>query len=192
MKLNDMLEPNELAKEVPRFNGYIYATNFGRIYSVDREVKKFSVLVGKQVIQKYSGRFLKQYARDGYPSVRFGIDGNKYCELVSRLVLEAFVGCGDGLFACHNDSNPLNNNIENLRWDNQKGNMKDRIERGLYKKGSDHHGAKIPQSVVDDLILGKICAKEASIKYSFSYTHLWRIASGKSWKHRHKELECLH
>jgi len=189
--LKDNLLPAEFAISLPRFNGLIFVTNFGRVYSARRRVEKFSAVAGKNVIQYYQGRFLKQYDKSGYPTVRFGIEGKKYTELVSRLVLEAFVGSGNGLFACHNDSNPLNNNIYNLRWDTQKGNMKDRIDRGLYKKGSEHHGAKIPQSLVDDLILGKVKATDAAKKYGFAYNHLWRIATGKSWKHRHEELKCL-
>jgi hypothetical protein len=185
------LEEGEVAKPVERFNGLIFATNFGRIYSMPRKVKKFCFLQNKVVEQNYGGKFLKQYLRNGYPSVRFGIDGQKYGELVSRLVLEAFAGPKTGMFACHNDSNTLNNHVSNLRWDSQKGNMRDRTERGFYKKGSEHHEAKIPQSLVDDLILGKVQAKDAAKQHGFAYSHLWRIATGKSWKHRHEELKCL-
>jgi hypothetical protein len=87
-------------------------------------------------------------------------------------------------FACHNDSDPSNNSIENLRWDFQKGNMKDRIDRGLYKHGEHHHAAKIPVELVDALQTKKIEAKDAARKYGFRYPHLWRIANGQSWSRR--------
>lgn len=49
------------------------------------------------------------------------------CYLVHRLILEAFRGtCPDGLEACHNDGDPLNNRLENLRWDTHKSNVADR------------------------------------------------------------------
>lgn len=50
---------------------------------------------------------------------------------VHRLVLEAFVGpCPDGMEACHNDGNPLNNCLSNLRWDTHKNNQADRWRHG--------------------------------------------------------------
>lgn len=43
-----------------------------------------------------------------------------------HLILEAFVGPRPpGLEACHNDGNPLNNRLGNLRWDTHESNMED-------------------------------------------------------------------
>ena len=40
---------------------------------------------------------------------------------VHRLVLITFVGpCPEGMECCHKDDNPLNNRLENLRWDTQE------------------------------------------------------------------------
>lgn len=178
----------EIFKDVPKYAGWIAASNFGRIYSHQRIVTKYCVLHGKEVTQRYDGRILSQYDRNGYMTVRFGINKKKYTELVSRLVLMAFDRSPDGHeFACHNDSNPANNKIENLRWDNQTGNMRDRIDRGLYLTGEDHHAAKVPVDLVDALQSGKITAAAAAKKTGFRYSHLWRIANGQYWKHRFKQ-----
>lgn len=177
--------PNEEFRDVPKFEGFIAASNMGRIYSYPRSVTKYSALTGTTVIQKYEGRLLSQYDRGGYMTVRFGIDKKKFTELISRLVLMAFDREPQANeFACHNDSNPTNNCIENLRWDTQTGNMRDRTDRGLYRRGEDHHAAIIPVDLVDRLQAGLISPNDAAKQYGYRYTHLWRIAKGQSWKHR--------
>lgn len=48
-----------------------------------------------------------------------------------RLMALAFIGdIPAGFEVCHNDSNPLNNTIENLRIDTPTGNASDKIARG--------------------------------------------------------------
>jgi hypothetical protein len=177
--------PNEELRDVPKFKGFIAASNFGRIYSHPREVVKHSAFAGGVVVQNYQGRLLSQYDRSSYMTVRFGIEKKKYTELVSRLVLMAFDrDPKERELACHNDSNPTNNCIENLRWDTQTGNMKDRMDRRLYKRGEDHHAASVPVELVDRLQAGLISPSNAAKEYGFRYAHLWRIAKGHCWKHR--------
>ena len=181
-----MLE-GEVFKDVPRYAGLISASNKGRIYSHERTVEKTGGVKNSKMTQVYKGRLLSQYDKSGgYMAVRFGADKKKYSELVSRLVLMAFVGePKDGEFACHNDSNTTNNCIENLRWGDQKENMKDRLARNLYQHGKDHHNAKVPVFLVELLQSKAISPKDASKKYGLPYKNLWRIATGKTWsKHQ--------
>ena len=182
----ELLE-GEAFKDVPGHEGFIAASNLGRIYSYPRSVEKYCGLQGCRVVQHYKGRILSQHRASGYSKVRFGINGKKYSELVSRLVLMAFdrMPVGDE-FACHNDSDTENNKITNLRWDDQKGNMKDRLERGLYKRGQDHHAAKIPVELVDRLQSGQISVLDAAKQTGYRYSHLWRIARGDCWKDRYE------
>ena len=175
----------EVLKAVPQYQGFISATNKGRIYSHPRAVKKFSAVSNKYVVQHYKGRFLSQYQRNGYATVRFGVDNKKFIQLVSRLVLMAFDREPAAKeFACHNDSNTSNNCIENLRWDDQRGNMRDRTARKLYAQGERHHAAKVPVELVDRLQRKDISPAEAARLTGFRYAHLWRIAKGHCWKHR--------
>jgi len=192
MTFEKKLLEGEVFKDVPKYDGWIAASNLGRIYSYPRTVTKYCGLHDKDVTQQYEGRILSQYDRNGYMSVRFGINGKKYVELVSRLVLMAFDRMpADHEFACHNDSNPTNNKIENLRWDNQTGNMKDRTDRGLYRRGQDHHAAKVPVALVDALQSGKITPADAAKQTGFRYGHLWRIAKGQCWKQRFAQNNSL-
>jgi len=52
---------------------------------------------------------------------------------VHRLVLEAFIGpAPKGTICCHNDGDPTNNRLENLRWDTHSSNTRDAIRHGTY------------------------------------------------------------
>jgi HNH endonuclease/Homeodomain-like domain len=65
---------------------------------------------------------------------------------VHRLVLETFVGpCPDGLLTCHNDGDPTNNRVNNLRWDTPKANAADRVSHGNTWAGG-RNGSKLSKS----------------------------------------------
>src|SRR3990167_2626181 len=50
---------------------------------------------------------------------------------VHRLVLFAFRGSPpQGYESCHNDGNPSNNRLPNLRWDTAASNQADRVKHG--------------------------------------------------------------
>lgn len=64
----------------------------------------------------------------------YGID-RKRIYMVSQLVLSAFVGlCPDGLEACHEDGNHLDDRLDNLRWDTHSANLLDRQRHGTDPK----------------------------------------------------------
>lgn len=70
---------------------------------------------------------------DGYPVVTLSPKGtNRHAVLkIHRLVLLAFVGpAPEGMVTCHNDGNPTNNRLDNLRWDTPSANMVDRVKHG--------------------------------------------------------------
>lgn len=68
-------------------------------------------------------------------------DGRSYRGLyVHRLVLMAFVGpCPEGMEACHNDGDPINNRLDNLRWDTHSSNMYDRVKHGTHQNSNRTH-----------------------------------------------------
>lgn len=80
-------------------------------------------------------------------------DGTSYSESVHRLVLEAFVGpCPEGFQACHfPDSDPSNNNLENLRWGTAADNTGDSIADGThyyFGSGEKHPSCKFSDDTV--------------------------------------------
>lgn len=81
-------------------------------------------------------RILKtQINESGYARCKILQNNKKTCKLLHRLVLLAWKGPPpkDKLLGCHNDGNPKNNAIENLRWDDCAGNFADKV-----KHGTDH------------------------------------------------------
>lgn len=55
-------------------------------------------------------------------------------------MLTAFVGPRpDGMVTCHNDGNPANNNLSNLRWDTQSNNQLDAVKHGTHPLAAATH-----------------------------------------------------
>lgn len=81
---------------------------------------------------KVSGRQLKVFIDDkGYPRTGLSRAGKSKLVLVHRLILLAFVGpCPPGMEGCHEDGDPLNCTLANLRWDTPKANKADSIRHG--------------------------------------------------------------
>jgi|ETNvirnome_2_300_1030623.scaffolds.fasta_scaffold02835_3 hypothetical protein len=66
-----------------------------------------------------------------------------------RAVLESFVGpCPPGMFGCHNDGDPSNNRLENLRWDTPKANSQDMVKHGHSTRGVKNNTTKLSESEV--------------------------------------------
>ena len=68
-------------------------------------------------------------SQGNYPSVCLCNAGEQRSFYIHRLVTEAFLGaCPDGLEVCHNDGNPQNNHLDNLRYDTHQANVQDMME----------------------------------------------------------------
>ena len=121
--------PGETWKPIPDFPGY-EVSDHGRVRSYHRHAAGYSGTAWE--IADTPRRILKgAYKVKGYQFVSLGRDGNCYTRMVHRLALEVFVGpCPDGQEACHNDGNPRNNHLSNLRYDSHVANMQDASEHG--------------------------------------------------------------
>ncbi len=173
---------NEIWKTVRGFGGHYEASNLGNIRVKGRIVKK--PIHGVEALQYYKGRLLKQFNNaTGYKIVRFGFDNKKCTSQVGRLVLLAFVGYpkNDEL-CCHNDSNPANNRIENLRWGTQKDNMKDRMARGKYFSGEKHFMAKLTTAQALEIYNSEELGIDLGKKFDISSAKISEIRRGKTWK----------
>lgn len=140
-------------KTIPSLKGYYQASNTGLIKSVDRFVNGFSARAGKPVMIHRKEKMLSQNVRgNGYKSVCICVDGAMKTEQVHKLVLMAFRGVRPkGLVACHNDGNPDNNNITNLRWDWPSENYKDIEKHGTRAKGEKVGTSKLTKQEVIEI-----------------------------------------
>ena len=113
-------------KDVPGWEQHYQVSDLGRVRSKDR-----SIVIGHRVKRKiqrnFKGRILKPFGTK-YLTVKFTKPGESFSVSVHRLVLLSFKGRPpEGLEACHNDGNRLNNILSNLRHDTRSANAQDRV-----------------------------------------------------------------
>lgn len=118
--------------QVPGFPDY-EVTRDGRVWS-----------------NKGRGRWLKPgIASGGYPLVGLMRDGRQYSRKVHVLVALAFLGPRpEGHDVCHNNGNPADNRVENLRYDTRSANLRDAVRHGTQKPGP---GRPVGYRVPEDL-----------------------------------------
>lgn len=88
-------------------------------------------------------------ARTGYLALRLTIDGKTVLRRVHTLVAEAFIGPRpDGAVVCHNDSDPSNNSLSNLRYDTHLGNSGDMVAAGNSTFGERQVRAVLTEAMV--------------------------------------------
>lgn len=117
---------HEQWRPVPGYEGYYEVSDHGNVRSVDRKVPRGQnqlTVRGRKTGQfpNPSGHLITNLQR-GNVSRSF---------LVHRLVMSAFGGppTGDQI-VCHNDGNPANNHLSNLRWGTYSSNVYDKRDHG--------------------------------------------------------------
>lgn len=119
----------EIWKDIPGYEGRYQASTEGQIRSVDRRVRV--VAHGAETTRLVKGRVLSpgRYCKGGHVSVILGRGSNG--SPVHRLVALTFMGpAPPGCEVCHNDGNPENNALDNLRYDTRSENIKDVVRQG--------------------------------------------------------------
>jgi len=155
-------------KPVVGYEGLYEVSDIGNVFSITSgRQKKFSV-----------------HCLDSRPFINLWKDNKQKIFRPHTLVLTAFVGPRpEGMECCHNDGNPWNNCIENLRWDTSKNNHADKVKHGTTNRGERCGTAKLTQAQVDlirkDTRLQRIIAAE----YGVRDNTISRIKSGKRWAH---------
>lgn len=166
-----MPEQKEVWLDIPAFEGIYEASNFGRIRRIS------------------SGRILRQCTGSaGYPQVSLSKGGVVSSVKVAVAVLRAFCGPAPfvGADAAHNDGQPANSRLANLRWATKIENQADVDRHGRRCRGERVHGAKLTapnvraiRRRIDRGQLNPPIAREFGV--SVSTIHL--IRHRKIWSH---------
>lgn len=101
-------------------------------------------------VRNAAGRVLTNKRRGRYVAVELYAEGEGKFFALHHLVLLAFVGQREaGQQACHNNGNPCDNRLENLRWDSASQNSADKAKHGtLASRATWHYRSKLsPQDV---------------------------------------------
>lgn len=128
------------------------------------------------------GKVLSQHpVKGGYLRVPLR-DGRKH--LVQRLVLEAFIGpCPKGCEASHEDGDPTNNHLDNLRWRTKNDNCKLKTTHGTnFTRGN----CKLTEEDVLT-IKARVNSGDSISDVSKDYPHVSRSTvshayHGRTWK----------
>lgn len=115
-------------RELPDFEGAYEVSDLGEVRSIDRWIDH---PVNGHTFRQ--GRVLKQTtcSRQGYKKVNLSFEGVRSRWLVHVLVMRAFVGPRPtGFHTCHNNGDPADNRLVNLRYDTPSSNAFDSVDQG--------------------------------------------------------------
>ena len=139
-------------KPVPGYEGSYEVSSTGLVRSCSRSVRG----PGGHA-KRIAGTVLSpSTSKTGYKRVTLYKDGRQKTFGVHQIVLAAFVGPAPaGTETCHNDGNPANNHLENLRYDTKRANQLDRIAHGNNDRSNRErcprgHALKVPNLRVSE------------------------------------------
>lgn len=167
----------ELWKPIINYEGLYEVSNYSR-------VKRLAGYRCKK------DRILKFRAtNNGHLYIRLCKNGILKNYYIYRLALEAFVSpCPRGKEGCHNNGNPSDNFIGNLRWDTRKANIQDSKIHGTFFTGKRDW---LIHRILDDAkameikklaIEGVLTQREIAKIFNISHGHVSRIKRGESWR----------
>ena len=120
----------EIWKDVPGYEGQYQVSDHGRVKSLDRDIVQMSRW-GTLYMKSVKGVMLRPGRMPaGHVSVSLGRN-NSQC--VHKLVLLAFVGPAPGGHEClHDNGDPSDNRLSNLRWGTRGDNIRDAVRHGTW------------------------------------------------------------
>ena len=164
----------EIWKDIPGYEGRYQVSNFGRVKSLPN-IRRKSELILRQAAMK-SGHLMVSLW-----------NGNGRSRLVHALVMEAFVGPRPaGMDCCHNDGDPANNRLSNLRWDTRSGNERDKKRHGRTNAGERNGRSKLKATDVAQIKTGirnGVSSVELAERFDVTRGAINYIKRGESWRH---------
>lgn len=160
----------EIWKDIPGYEGKYQASTQGRIRSLDRLLGT----PGKKGFKHMKGRILRPGpTRTGhlYVVLGHGAAGSP----VHTLVALTFLGPRPrGADVCHNDGDPTNNNIDNLRYDTRSNNILD-----VYKSGGRWRKLSLEDMRAIIREPKSATCKELGVKYGVSAAVINKVRLGR-------------
>ena len=123
----------------------------------------------------------------GYKVVNLSVGGKPKGFTVHSLIALAFIGSRpSGSDVCHQDGDPLNNALTNLRYDSRLENVRDAQRHGTHIRGEKVGNSKLTEAqarvIKAQLIRGESVMTLAR-EYSISHTTVINIRDSSRWKH---------
>lgn len=144
--------------------------------------------------RKAGGRWLKPQtiSRGGHQYVALYVGGQKRIRLIHRLVLETYIGpCPKGMECRHLNGNPMDNQLDNLKWGTKSENTQDSLRHGTHRSvnqsGEKNTNAKISNQkrrlIIYQYSTGLFTQSELARMYGLSPATILDLVSGKAWPH---------
>jgi len=174
---------------IPNYTGY-HVTKDGIVYS------RYIRGSGGKLSDKWNPMAFS-HEKNGRKAVNLKEDcSGRYKRFrVYRLVLIAYVGpCPNGMVACHNDGDVTNNNLENLRWDTQKNNLKDTIAHGTKINGEKCYNSRLTDSDIVAIFKDRssgLTQEKIGEKYGVTQGTIKDILFRRDWKHVEVDSELI-
>lgn len=180
--LREPLREDEQWRPVVGFEGLYSVSNLGRVKSEPR------FRAGKSCsLVPVAGRILAlPKTKDGYLSARLctGVAKRHRYARVHVLVLEAYLGPRPlGHDACHNNGDPSDNRLSNLRWDTKQSNAADRLLHGTDCKGAKNGSAKLTEMDASSILGDKRPCSHIAKEYGVSRSTISMLKRRTTWKH---------
>lgn len=179
MSAKDQTCEDEIWRDVVGYEGIYQVSNLGRVRSVDRLDRKNRLV---------KGRLIKTPKINGYPSFALHKDGKRITTAVHIQVAAAFIGPRPhGHQVAHNDGNPGNPSLRNLRYATPRENNADKHLHGTISRasGSINGHAKLNESDVLEIVrLVKVCGLRQSAvaeRFDIDPSMISHIMRGKHW-----------
>ena len=174
----------EVWKAVVGYEGFYEVSNQGRVRSLDREVAHWRG--GTRWMKGRVRALVKMQAR-GYLGVHLSREGYSKMHAVHKLVAEAFLGpCPEGMEVAHNDGDPRNPRLENLRYATRSDNNRDKVKHGTHQKGIRNPASKLTEEDVREiraaLADGQSKMSQAR-RFNVSHKTIRNIANNLIWGH---------
>jgi hypothetical protein len=169
----------ELWLDIPGTDGAYRVSDMGRVKSVCRTIidkNGHKRMIFEKVLKPINSKRYHVF------NILFTTKRSVYKAHV--LVLTAFVGQRPaGMLGCHNDGDPTNNRLDNLRWDTPLGNSRDAIRHGVLATGERVHGAILTERAVREIRSDHRSSSEIAPEYGVSSRAVWQVRTRRTWKH---------
>jgi hypothetical protein len=169
---------------IPGYEQRYEVSDAGRIRSLitadSRGQKRTPGLLAQSKYVSKTGRTLRTFC------TLMKADGTRNTMPTHRAVMLAFVGeRPDGMVICHNDGDPTNNRLTNLRYDTHKGNEADKLAHGTHKRGEKNVKAKLTQEQAQNIKDLKTVKRGELTKlakeYNVSLVTVSAVRHGRQW-----------
>ena len=159
----------EIWKGIPGYKGLYEVSDLGRVYS------------------SHTHKILNPGKhRDGYLQIILHKEGVKTFYRIHILVMLTFVGkCPQGKEVAHNNGDPSNNKLTNLRYATHRENQQDRVKHGTDNKGVKNGRTKLTEEKVKEIRQKAKYYTQAKLakEYGIAICTISYIIARKTWRH---------